>query len=271
MTYDARESSVESGNPVELYQFNVGSETFRYTSSQSEILASGSTWDPIDGLERGRVARTTDDKEDRVQVSMPADDPFASLFILIAPGNKATLTIYRVHRDDGNVITYFKGFIHGIGFSEDGHKAIFAVLPITSAKSQQIPRFGFQSNCNYTLFDSDCKISEATYTHDLTVTAVNNDVLTVSGAGALGADYFENGFVPFGGEYRLIIGQGGTGNNDLTLLVPFRTSPLNETLSFRAGCKHRLSEDCNTKFSNAINFGGFAFVPTKNPFETGLD
>jgi hypothetical protein len=270
MTYDARESSVEGGNPVELYEFKVGSETFRYTSSELEILAAANTWLP-ENITRGRVARTTDDKEDRVQIEMPASNQFASLFLLIAPGNKATVTIRRVHRDDGNVITYFKGYIHGIGFSKDGRTAVFAVLPITSAKSQQIPRFTYQFLCNYTLFDADCKISEATYTHALSVTAVSGAVLTVSGAGALGADYFENGFVPFGGEYRLVIAQGGTGNNDLTLLVPFKTSPLNQTLDFRAGCKHRLSQDCNTKFSNAINYGGFAFVPTKNPFETGLD
>jgi hypothetical protein len=270
MTYDSREASVEAGNPVELYEFNVGSETFRLTSSELPITAAGNTWTG-GNIERGRMARTTDDKEDRIQISMPSTNAFAQLFLLIAPGNKATVTIRRLHRDDGNVITFYKGFIHGIGFTEDAHKTVFAVLPITSVKSQQIPRFTYQGLCNYTLFDADCKVAEASFTHSLLVTAVNGAVLTVSGAGALGADYFENGFVPSGGEHRLIIAQGGAGNNNLTLLVPFKTSPLNQSLDFRAGCKHRLTTDCQTKFSNHLNFGGFAFVPTKNPFETGLD
>lgn len=272
MTYDARESSVEAGNPVELYEFNVGSATFRYTSSGTQITAGGLTYLP-ENIKKGRLARSNTDREDRVQIALPTSNIFASQFLLIAPGKQVSLTIRRTHRDDpdGEVKTIFKGFIHGISFPDNGRKAVFTAFSITSARARQMPRFNYANLCGNSVFDTNCKVSEASYTHSLTVAGVNNEILTVSGAGVLGTDYFENGFVEYDGEFRLIMAQGGTGNNDLTLHVPFQTSPLGLALDFRAGCKHRLSEDCDTKFSNAINYAGFKFVPTKNPFATGLD
>jgi hypothetical protein len=270
MAYATYEESVESGQPVELYQFALGSDTYRYTSSELPITTAGAVlWTP-EAVKRTGVVKTQTDKGDRIEVSLPSSNAFASSFLLVAPGLLATLTIWRVHRTDGALETklYFKGAVAGIGFSENGRRAVFSIVPITSVKAKDIPRFTFQALCNYALFDADCKVSEATYTHNLPVTAVSGANLTATGAGALGADYFVNGWVVHLGEYRLIIGQS---TDVLTILVPFRTSPLGYTLAFRAGYKHRLAEDCDTKFSNELNYGGFKYVPTKNPFESKLD
>jgi uncharacterized phage protein (TIGR02218 family) len=267
MTYDARESSVEAGNPVELYLFAYGATTHRYTSSETSISSGGYTWNP-ENIKRTRIKKMSHSGSDKVQVQMPSSSAFAKVFKLVAPGHRVSCTIYRLHRDDGSVVTYYKGFTFSAGFNDHGRTSIFAILPITSVKNRQIPRDTFSGLCNNDLFDSQCAVNEATYTHNLNVTAVSGDVLTASGAGALGADYFENGFVVWNGEYRTIIRQS---TNDITILVPFSTTPLGQTLGFRAGCKKRIAEDCHTKFSNKDNHGGFAFVPEKNIFETGLD
>ena len=37
-----------------------------------------------------------------------------------------------------------------------------------------------------------------------------------------------------------------------------------------AGCDHTIAT-CKTQFDIVVNYGGFAFVPTRNPFESGLD
>ena len=51
---------------------------------------------------------------------------------------------------------------------------------------------------------------------------------------------------------------------------------MGSTVVVLAGCDHSVTT-CDTKFntpedtqSNVINYGGFPFVPGKNPFETGL-
>ena len=270
MTYDARESSVEAGNPVELYLFAYGTTTHRYTSSEQSVSALSATWNP-ENIKRTRIKKMSHSGNDKVQVQMPSSSTFAKVFKLVAPGYRISCTIYRLHRDDGNVVTYYKGFAFSAGFNDHGRTSLFAILPITSVKNRQIPRDTFSGLCNNDLFDSQCTVNEATYTHNLNVTAVSGDKLTVTGAGALGADYFENGFVVWDGEYRTIIRQNGTGNNDITILVPFTTTPLGQTIGFRAGCKKRIGTDCHTKFNNKINHGGFPFVPENNIFETGLD
>ncbi|MEW6169845.1 MAG: phage BR0599 family protein [Pseudomonadota bacterium] len=37
------------------------------------------------------------------------------------------------------------------------------------------------------------------------------------------------------------------------------------TVVLYPGCDHTLST-CESKFGNSANFGGFPFIPTKNPF-----
>jgi len=36
-----------------------------------------------------------------------------------------------------------------------------------------------------------------------------------------------------------------------------------------AGCDHSVST-CAARFDNLANYGGFPFIPTKNPFSTGV-
>lgn len=267
MSYAAYETSAEAGEPVELYEFTVGGLTFRFTSSENLLTLSGYDYLP-DAIERNEIVATTDEKQDRIEVRMPATNDFASRYMLLPPGNQATLTIRRIHRGDPEAIVYFKGVIHAVTFIENGTKALVAVLAITSARDREVPRHTYQCLCNHTLFDFQCGVNEATYTHVLTCTAASGESITLAGAGALGADYFVAGFLEYGGEYRTVIGQSG---NDLRILVPFTQTPIGFTVSARAGCRLRLVEDCRDKFSNELNFGGFPYVPTKNPFATGLD
>ena len=74
-------------------------------------------------------------------------------------------------------------------------------------------------------------------------------------------------------DHRLILAQDG---DDVTLLLPFAENIVGSTIVLLAGCDHSITT-CDTKFStpldplsNVRNFGGFPFVPTKNPHETGL-
>ena len=72
-----------------------------------------------------------------------------------------------------------------------------------------------------------------------------------------------------------VFGTAGSGLNRFTipasaLYNPFGVDVTGLNLQIFAGCNHELTGDCANKFQNAINFGGFAFVPNKNIFATGL-
>lgn len=280
MVFNTLETGSESGQPIELYTFRLGNGTpTRYTSSQNEVTLTTTleVFTPV-AIERGNlVEELNNPNTNRLQITLPAGDDWVAQFRNIAPGQRATITIRRLHRADlggsEDTITIFKGTVRNVSFSKNGRQAVLQVLPITSAMSRPMPRRTYQNLCNHMLYDSRCGILENDPNFRLSnalVTAVSGDVITVTGAAAFDAlaDFFEGGFITFGDDYRTVVAQSG---DNLTVITPFLSSPDGELVSVNAGCKHRVTTDCLNKFNNLSNYGGFPYVPTKNPFATGLD
>ena len=238
------------------------------------------TYEPIP-IHRGRVQASADAaRKDGIQVEMPSSNAFAQRYINIVPGVRSRLEIFKFHRGDTptpEFITVFKGDIQTVSFTKQGRLATMQVLSLARAKGRAIPRFTYQGPCNHMLYDSRCKISETdpSFEKFLTVSAVDatGTVLTVTGAGAFlpAGDFFVSGFLEFDDDFRTVVAQGVPTADDLTILVPFLIAPVGQVIRCLAGCKLRLVEDCFTKFANVINFGGFPYVPKKNPFVSGVD
>jgi hypothetical protein len=55
----------------------------------------------------------------------------------------------------------------------------------------------------------------------------------------------------------------------ITLTNAFRSLAQGNTITVSAGCAHT-PEICKSKFGNAARYGGFAYVPNKNPFVVGM-
>lgn len=278
MSFDANEIGVESGQPIELYQFTLGSSHTRLTSSENDVTIPSTLETFVaQALTRSNIVQESSDPgSQKLSVRMPASHPLVQQYRNIAPGRRATLTIYRMHRADLGVSderqTIFKGSIRNVAFADDGRVAVMTVLPVTSAYSKPTPRRTYQGLCSHMLYDARCTINrdDPAFRHDGTVTAVSGDTVTVSGAatfsGAL-ADFFVAGYLEVDGDFRTVVAQSG---DVLTIVVPFLESPLGKAVVARAGCKQRAVEDCEDKFNNLVNFGGFPYVPKSNPFETGI-
>lgn len=287
MTYAAFEASAEGGQPIEIYKFTAGALSFLFASSEDEIIIADpqpvvfrGTYEPI-AISRDRIQASADGgRTDAITVKMPSSIALAQRYVNIVPGVRTNLSIFRFHRGDGplpEIVTVFKGDVTTVSFTENGRKATFSVVSLARAKSRTIPRFTYQGPCNHMLYDSRCKISEIdpAFEKFLTCSAIDSSstILTVTGAGGFvpAADFFVSGFIELNDDFRTVIDQGGPGDEDLTILVPFVDNPVGQTLRVLAGCKLRLVVDCFSKFDNTINFGGFPFVPKKNPFTTGVD
>lgn len=282
MTFDAFEGSLESGTPVELYVITIGALTFRYTSAQTDYVVDAPN--PIAGtysavpISRGPISQSAGEQsEDKLEVTLPADNEYVSRYVSVAPGFNATFSLYQTHRDDpdAETILLYQGIVAGVSFQQDVREAIIHLQALTKARSRTIPRRTFQGQCGHMLYDGLCTLLESNFEYNFTVTGVNANVITVPGAGAvtIGAavgNVFLQGFVEAAGDYRLVTAQGGAGDDDLTLLVPFSTSPLGTTVRCVAGCLLRVAADCDLKFSNSENFGGFPYGPLANPFQRGI-
>jgi len=271
VTFDALENSREDGNVLELYEFRYGAETTRLTSYNQDIVFQGVTWTAIQ-ISRGQVQNSVEQAINELKIDMPLSHPIASQYISNVPGKVGSVRIFRAHADDPaeETLLLFDGFVAQAGF--DG--ALVATLscsPSTSVFKRSGPRFNYQSLCNHVLYDGRCKIVEAAFRFTGTVASVNGGEIEVAGLfAAEGAGWTTAGFVraPAGtfDDARLILAQSG---DVLTLLNAFAEPVLGTSVDVFAGCDHSLAT-CDTKFANVDNYGGFPFVPIKNPFGSSI-
>lgn len=275
MTFDANETSREGGAPIEIYEIRFGSDTFRYTSAEDTVTVSANDYLPI-FIRRTSILGGPENRTQTIELEMQANNDFTSKYIGIQPSNKATVTISRLHRFDTptpQVRQIFKGQVKAVAFFDNGFKAKVSLMPLSGLLARTIPLFTYQSPCNHVLYDQRCQVLEGSFKFSGTVASVSSDGLTLTVTGldaSKGVGWATGGVVKIQStsDPRQIIAH--TATDQVKIYTPFRTSVTGVTVDVFAGCDHSIAT-CKTKFDNVINFGGHAFVPSRNPFESGLD
>lgn len=272
MVYDTTEKSLEGGQPVEVYEITLGSTIYRWTSAEDDQVVGGNTFTAIE-IQRSAIVQGQDDRDGTVTLIVPSSNSFVQEYIDIPPSDLATVEIIRFHRGDAaNNLTIWKGKVQTVEFFGQNEKAKIHARPDLGTTSRPIPRLTFQVQCNHFLYDGQCQVSEASFRHTDTVSAVSTDgkTLTVANLSGNGADWAVAGHVVFGTDKRLITAQSG---DDVTMLLPFRASPLGQSVDVQAGCDHTAAT-CKSKFSNLPRFGGFPFIPNgaegRDIFQDGI-
>lgn len=275
MTFEQYETSEESSEPIDLYMFAVGSFIRYYTSSEDQIITGGHTYEPIP-ISRTSVELNSEDLMAPIEITVPSGNEFAQKYLNVPPGQEAVVTVDRLQRDDvgEELQREFTGSAHSVKFSEDFSKAIIGAFWTTAKNNRQILRYTFAGQCGYVVGDPDtCKVNLelSDFKHTGQAAAEVGAVLTVTGI----VGNFDDGFFTGGivrtvtfDDRRFILEHVG---NDLTLLLPFHDDILGTNVDVRAGCNHLADEDCAIKFDNVIEFGGWPYVPKKNPFKSGID
>lgn len=275
MTYEANETGIETARPAEVFEITAGAQQFFYTSSESIETIGGQDYTPIPGLRRSKIEGGSDRRESDFTIEMPTTNEVAQLFVGVLPGYRVRLKAKRFHRDDlptPEVQQIFDGFVQGALFKNKAKVTVLTARVELASVGRQVPRRTYGSACNHVLYETaTCKVDDtdpAFRASSLSVMSLTGNVLTVT-AGLFGtyADGFMNGgFVEAIAEtdFRLIRVQVG---NVLTLNQPFSVTPA--SVNVFAGCGHSIAV-CKSKFDNVDRFGGFAFVPTRNLFQTGI-
>jgi len=271
MTYDEYEISPESGRPVELFVFTIAGSTYRYTSAEDDVVVDSDTYEAT-AISRGNSGDGAAKRDGSFEIELPASNEVAQLYVNIIPGARVRIEVTRYHRDDTptpDLVEIFSGFVEAVDFIDDGYKAKMRARSALAGLSRMMPRYGYQSQCNHVLFDADCKISETASAYrllDTIVTSADTRFLTIAAAALFVDGWFTGGFVEEAGstDFRLVLSHVG---DQIEMMLPFVETPL--TVTLYAGCAHTVGV-CKSKFDNVINYGGFAWVPTRNPFESGI-
>lgn len=257
-----RETSVHGGRPLELYEFTLGLTAWRFTSADHAVDAHGGVYTPVP-IGRDAISMTDEVPRAGLTVRTSRDNPFVAAFIAGTAGRLASLTLYRGHQGEDDFMVFWKGRVATVVF-----KGAEAQLPcesiFTSLKRQGL-RARYQVLCRHALYGTRCGVSSANFKVTGTVAAVSGATLTVPAAAAYPDGWFTAGFLRHGDTvYRTVEGHAAA---TLVLDRPVPNLAAGATVRVFPGCDHS-STHCRDKFGNLVNFGGFEFIPLRNPFSS---
>ena len=190
---------------------------------------------------------------------MPMDYWPASDYKAVNPYGIIHLTI----RDDADSIL-FNGRISSCGFKIEKGTATLIATSTQEILDSQVPVKTYSYTCPFELYGGLCGKNSEDYKvsmtyGDLTVTpaTISADIFATYADG-----YFEGGWLETKYERTSILTHVG---DTITVLFPLRKAlVLSDFVYAFPGCD-KLLETCQTKYGNETNFGGFPWVPDKNP------
>lgn len=270
MSYDANESSVEGGQPVECYEFIGTHNTYRFTTADTDIVLDSKVFRrAVSGRSKLVISGQQDINQELI-VYLPYDHALVYEYAYKNAPPDLQLIVYRGHRTDNlttDFVIYSKGKVSGI--SVDGEEASFRVPSLFSnAMTSAASAVYFQSSCNHTLYDGMCRVLRNSFRVETSVATVDSLSVSLASAGGHPDGFFVGGEVysPSSRERRTIVAHTGT---TLTISFPFSMLDVGMLVEVTAGCNHSQS-DCKNKFNNIARYGGDPLIPTSNAFVEGF-
>lgn len=261
-TYAELELSAHGGRPVELFRFVHGSTVWTY-SSGPEVAYGGETYAAYP-IGRDDMQQTKELHKSPLTVLVPRVSELSLLYLAGFPEHVVTLTVFRQHVGATGTIVYWKGRVISCDLPDPATAQLSCESVFTSLKRPGL-RARYQRMCRHALYSSQCGVDKADYDVAGTVATVNaaKTVLTVTAADALDDGWFRGGMVqtPTGGFLSIT---GHTGSS-ITLANPCNLST-DDAVTLYPGCAHN-RDTCKIKFDNILNFGGWPWIPSRNPFD----
>ncbi|QJD54518.1 putative structural protein [Sphingomonas phage Kharn] len=251
---------------TELYRFSeqASATIWAFTDGNEEVTYNGDTYVPA-SISRSEAEVKNEISKANINVQMSLNNE-AGLRWLADNGEKiVTLTIFE--RDKGGVFNVvWKGRLASIapGITDITLKmeSIFTSLRRPGLRAR------YQRSCRHPLYGVKCGVDPEAYDVAGSVTAVNGKTLTIAAAATFADGYFLGGMLRApDGTLSYIINHVGS-SIVLQRLSYSLVENIGEGFPFDViiypGCPHT-RQACNSKFNNLLNYGGFDFIPTKNP------
>lgn len=258
--YDDADRSLDSGRPAELFQFSGGVYAY-YTTAQEAITYAGVRYEP-DYIVHGEVEQTEELNKQALEITVKASSEVAKLYIAEIPPRSVSVRVYRFIMGIGEYRLIWAGRVVKPVFSSDNDECVLHCEPIFTILKRPGLRRNYQLLCPYALYDDRCGAPMGSFMIEDVVEAKSANWIAGPGIASKPAGWFIGGILRFGAIYRLIIDNSGgriyLGGNVSRLAV-------GDGVQVMAGCDKSLAT-CGGRFGNSINFGGFPYIPTKNPF-----
>lgn len=258
---------LEFFEPRELYKFTAGTFQWFFTSGDTDVTYLGDIYLAVP-IKRGKIAATQEINKTVIKIEVSRTNAFVLPFISESPTTVIGLEIIRQHADDAGVAVTFKGRVINVSFKEDS-ATISCQSNQSSLKRPGLRRL-YQTACPHVLYGPQCTVEKGNFQIQATLSSANGVFLTsesfnVSINPDFDATWLVGGVVEFtsGGiiNRRFIVSHSGI---NITLNLPLKDAIATSAVDVFPGCGHD-NVTCNGKFSNIVHYGGFPFIPQKNP------
>jgi uncharacterized phage protein (TIGR02218 family) len=251
----------------ELFLFAEDATITALTSGDVPFTHMGDTYVPH-AIGRSEYSNKQELSKASIEILFPASSPIAKEWINRDLHNRLSLTIFA--KEDSTVSSIWKGRMSSIRPSSEEIVLTFESV-FTSLRRTGISK-RYQRLCPLVLYGKQCGVNAATYQVNATCTARQPSTYQyeIPIAASQPNGYYSGGILEASnGDKRFIVKHEGIYIFVNRLLGALETATLPASVKIYPGCD-RSKETCKNKFNNLNNYGGFPFIPGKNPFNGSI-
>lgn len=247
---------------IDLFKITMGDDVWNLTSADTVQTYNSEDYFPV-AVGRGGIEQKTELNKANVEVRLPLDHELSVSLLASFSEQTVGLTIYTKKT---TVKVSWKGRLASLKPGDTNLTLIFESV-FTSLRRPGL-RARYQKSCRHALYGRGCTLDPEDFAVVGSCTDVSSNVVTVTEAGLQPDGYYTGGMIR-GPDNLLgyIIGHSGTALTIQRVPYSIRQAaaiayPFNVTIY--PGCDHSRAT-CGDKFSNGLNYGGFDWIPSKNP------
>lgn len=251
---------------TELYRFSEqgSSSVWTFTSGNELVTYNAEDYSPT-AISRTEAQVKNEISKANIEVHLPLTNEVAIRWMADNGERIVTLTIFE--RDKAGVVNVvWKGRLASIlpGMTDVTLKmeSIFTSLRRPGLRAR------YQRSCRHALYGRGCRLNPEDFAVNGTVSNRSGNSLVITEAAGYAAGYFVGGMLRTAdGTLSYVTGHNGA----VITIQRMSFSILSEigdgfpfAVKLYPGCPHDRST-CNSRFNNLLNYGGFDFIPVKNP------
>lgn len=251
---------------TELFKFVEGSEVTTQTRGDTDVIYNGETYVSQYAIRRGNVESKRELSKASIDIMVDLSNPLAQRHLASPVDTVVTVTVFQQTSTSTDV--FWKGRLSSTRAT--GKAVTLTCESIFTSLQRPGLRARMQKSCRHALYGPGCGVDPELHAVVGTLTDVNGQKLTITGLGAYPDGRFRGGMVMApDGVVRFVVDHVG---NDLTLSRPFEVlqrlfdlnGPGEVVVKSYPGCRHNMA-DCKDVFNNLRRYGGFPWIPDKNP------
>jgi uncharacterized phage protein (TIGR02218 family) len=273
MSFEGLEESRFLGSPIHLYYIRYGSAPsayYAFTDADDDIEWNGVTY-VKEAIRRPEIEASGGTDRQTLDIELPQSVALTDLYKIFPPSQVINLTIWQGHVEDvtQDFLVIWTGRILQVEL--EGNSAKVVAEPLRSTLSRPGLRRNYQYQCPHVLYGTQCKADRNLATVTPNVLSVSGSQVTLPGGwNTQAAEKYLNGsfsWVDQRGNTQIRAVLGFDGPNILRLNGQALGLNPGDPVEITFGC-NRSTDDCLNLHNNINNFGGFPWIPTKNPSRT---